>query len=358
MGALSLDGKVGACRTIRQGIHPAGVNIDEAQRALRSVKEAVTATHGEEVLDGIGGFGGMFAANFPQTKRPVLVSSIDGVGTKTTVAMMTGDFSNIGRDIVNHCVNDVLCQGAKPLFFLDYFGCSKLNSTVFRQVVESAADACKEVGCALIGGETAEMPGVYREYETDIVGCIVGMVDAPADRLPRTTVQVGDVLVGLGSVGLHTNGFSLARKVLFEKARFAATDSLPGTNDTVAGALLKPHKCYYNAFSAILVDEDLHALAHITGGGLYDNLARVLPDSIDASLQKSSWEVPPIFSAIQSAGQIEDAEMHRAFNMGVGMVAVVARGSEDRVVGHLRAAGETAMVIGELTAGTGNVQIA
>lgn len=229
----------------------AGVDIDSAQRALRSVKDAIVETHGENVLSGIGGFGGMFDASFGDMQRPVLVSSVDGVGTKTAVAMMTGDYSGIGKDIVNHCVNDILCQGAKPLFFLDYFGCSRLDATAFEQVVTSAAEACKDSGCALIGGETAEMPGVYHEDEIDVVGSVVGVVDYEK-RLPRESSKAGDCLIGIASDGLHTNGFTLARRALFELAGLSVRDELPGTDTTIGEALLKPHRCYYKPLSGIL----------------------------------------------------------------------------------------------------------
>ncbi|HXH62159.1 MAG TPA: phosphoribosylformylglycinamidine cyclo-ligase [Fimbriimonadaceae bacterium] len=335
----------------------AGVDIDQAQRALESVREAVRGTHGDEVVGGIGAFGAMFAPRLEDYQKPVLVSSVDGVGTKTKVAAMVGDWSGIGRDIVNHCVNDILCQGARPLFFLDYFGCSNLEPDVFEAVVTGAAKACKHVGCALIGGETAEMPGVYHQGEADVVGCIVGIVDA-ADTLPRPTVAEGDVLIGIASDGLHTNGFSLARKALFDQGGIDPNAQLPGSNQTYAQALLAPHRCYFRPLQPLLKDEPLKALAHVTGGGLCDNLPRVLPSGLSAHIDPAAWQVPPIFAEIQRCGKIRDDDMRRAFNMGIGMIAVVDAASSDDVVGHLQANGERAFAIGTLVNGDKSVVFA
>lgn len=334
----------------------AGVDIDAAQRALRNVRDAFTATHGPEVIGGIGGFGAMFEASFAGMSRPVLVSSVDGVGTKTKVAAMAGDYSGIGRDIVNHCVNDILCQGARPLFFLDYFGCSRLESAVFQEVVSGAAEACYKVGCALIGGETAEMPGVYHDGESDVVGCIVGVVDYE-DRLPRETAKVGDRVIGIASDGLHTNGFSLARRAIFEVGGLSVRDVVPGTPDTFGEALLRPHRCYYNALKGVLKSPELYVLAHITGGGLYDNLPRVLPTGIRAVIEKSAWTPPPIFTEIQRLGKVPEGEMFRAFNMGIGMLAVVEKDAADAFVRHFVENGEHAAVVGDLQVGSQDVLI-
>jgi phosphoribosylformylglycinamidine cyclo-ligase len=334
----------------------AGVDIDEAQRALRTVRDAIVATQGPEVLGGLGGFGGLFEAQFPGMSRPVLVSSIDGVGTKTKVAAMAGDYSGIGHDIVNHCVNDVLCQGARPLFFLDYFGCSRLDASVFNQVVAGAAEACYKLGCALIGGETAEMPGVYFDGETDVVGCIVGVVDFER-RLPRETAKAGDRVVGIASDGLHTNGFSLARRALFELGGLSVRDVVPGTAMTYGEALLKPHRCYYPALKDVLDAPELSGLAHVTGGGLYDNLPRILPTGIKAVIEKSTWTPPPIFQEIQRLGEVSELEMYRAFNMGVGMLAVVEKDAAEAFVRHLTDQGESAAVVGELQVGSQDVVI-
>lgn len=334
----------------------AGVDIDQATIALRSVRDAIQATHGPEVLGGVGGFGGMFEATFAGMSRPVLVSSVDGVGTKTKVAQMVGDFSGIGHDIVNHCVNDILCQGARPLFFLDYFGCSRLDPLAFREVVSGAALACQNIGCALIGGETAEMPGVYLDGECDVVGAIIGIVDYE-HRLPRENAKVGDRIVGIASDGLHTNGYSLARRVLFEVGGLSVRDQMPEEGQSYGAALLVPHRCYYSPLKGFLDRPELSALAHITGGGLYDNIPRVLPTGLKAVIEKQSWTPPEIFRDIQRLGGVPDAEMYRTFNMGIGMVAIVEKDAAADVVRHLTNEGERAAVIGELQPGSQDVVI-
>ena len=334
----------------------AGVDIDAAHSALRSLRSAIVATHDQRVIEGPGGFGGLFEATFPEMRRPVLVSSVDGVGTKTTVARMAGDYGNIGRDIVNHCVNDVLCQGARPLFFMDYFGCSRLDPDVLRQVVTGAAAACQDVGCALIGGENAEMPGVYHEGEADVVGCIVGVVEHD-NRLPSQKVKEGDRLVGIASDGLHTNGFSLARRALFEVGGVALTDAMPGTDITYGEALLAPHRCYFRPLEGLIADGGVLALAHITGGGIYENLPRALPQGLGARVSRAAWRPQQVFKEIQRLGGVDDREMHRAFNMGVGMVAVVGKDSVDTLLLRLTDQGETATDIGEVSAGPHEVTL-
>ncbi len=335
----------------------AGVDIEQAQRSLRSVTDKIQSTHNESVIGGIGAFGAMFSGTFADAAQPVLVSSIDGVGTKTKVATMVGDYSGLGRDIVNHCVNDILCQGAKPLFFLDYFGCSRLDGITFEQVVGGAAEACEEVGCALVGGETAEMPGVYADGEVDIVGTIVGLVDFEK-RLPRAKASSNDRLIGIASNGLHTNGFSLARRALFEVGGYSVRDQMPDGDETIGEALLRPHLCYYNQIYPLLSEFDgIYGLAHITGGGLYDNLPRVLPVDMQAKIIRRSWTPLPIFQLIQQAGDIPDVEMYRAFNMGIGMVMVVSAEQADTVVERLNAAGCHAAEIGKLQPGPKDVQI-
>ena len=337
----------------------AGVDIDQAERSLRGVAEAIKATHNENVVGGVGGFGAMYAANFGDMARPVLVSSVDGVGTKTKVAAMVGDYSGIGQDIVNHCVNDILCQGAKPLFFLDYFGCSRLEPAAFHQVVTGAAEACQAVGCALVGGETAEMSGVYADEEIDVVGAIVGVVDA-SRRLPRPKPKPGDKLVGIASNGLHTNGYSLARRAFFEVGGFSVRDPLPGGDgvETIGDALLRPHLCYFNAvYPLIQQTEAVYAAAHITGGGIAGNLTRVMPSDLTAVIYQRNWVPLPVFKAVQVLGKVSDAEMFRAFNMGIGMVLVVDSESVPMVIGHLESSGVHAAEIGELQDGTPDVQI-
>ncbi len=335
----------------------AGVDIESAERALRGVTESIRATYSDRVLGGIGGFGAMFQASFPEMSNPVLVSSIDGVGTKVKVAAMAGDWSGIGADIVNHSVNDILCQGARPLFFLDYFGCSRLDPEIFDQVVSGAAKACGEVGCALIGGETAEMPGVYHEGEVDVVGSIVGIVDYEK-RLPRPKPQEGDRLIGVAANGLHTNGFSLARRALFEVGGLSVRDKMPGSHETIGATLLRPHRCYFNSVYPI-VDRfpGVYGLAHITGGGIAGNLRRALPADMQAVVHRRTWEPLPIYRMIQTVGNIPDDEMYRAFNMGIGMVLVVAHDQSGAVLEALEAAGEHAAEIGKLRTGSNDVQI-
>lgn len=335
----------------------AGVDIDGAERALRGVAEAVQATHSDRVLGNMGGFGAMFQASFPDMANPVLVASIDGVGTKVKVATMAGDWSGVGADIVNHCVNDILCQGAKPLFFLDYFGCSGLDSAIFDQVVKGAASACSAVSCALVGGETAEMPGVYHDGEVDVVGSIVGVVDYDK-RLPRPKAQEGDRLIGIASNGLHTNGYSLARRALFEVGGFSVRDEVPGTDETLAEALLKPHHCYFDGVYGMLQDfPGIYGIAHITGGGIPGNLPRALPTDVQAVVHSRNWEPLPIFRLIQKVGNIPDEEMFNTFNMGIGMILVVAHDMANAVVDKINESGEHAAEIGKLIRGSNDVTI-
>jgi phosphoribosylformylglycinamidine cyclo-ligase len=335
----------------------AGVDIDEAGRALRSVVGQIQGTYTEDVVAGVGGFGGLFRAHFPGCQRPLLVSSIDGIGTKTKVAAMVGDYSGLGKDIVNHCVNDILCQGAKPLFFMDYFGTSHLTGRVFEAVLLGLSEACSELGVALIGGETAEMPGVYVEDEIDLVGSIVGLVDHDK-KLPRGNPVPGSAVIGIAAVGLHTNGFSLARRALFELGGLSVRDKVPGMDTTIGEELLRPHRCYYQAVYPVLQEmPGIYGVAHITGGGLYDNLPRVIPSGLQAMLERRAWTTLPIFRLIQEVGGIADQEMYRAFNMGIGMALIVDKDIAHGVVQRLNAAGEAAAVIGELQKGSHDVQI-
>jgi phosphoribosylformylglycinamidine cyclo-ligase len=334
-----------------------GVDIDEAQRALRNVLPEIQHTYTENVVAGIGGFGGLFRADFGEMERPLLVSSIDGVGTKTKVAAMCGEFGGLGKDIVNHCVNDILCQGARPLFFLDYFASSRLDPNVFENVLRGAAEACEACGAALIGGETAEMPGVYHEDEMDIVGSIVGVV-AQDKKLPRGKLQPGDAAVGLASDGLHTNGFSLARRALFELGGLSVRDEVPGLGKTIGEELLRPHRSYFQSVYPLL-DEfpAIRAVAHITGGGLYENIPRVMPSDTQLMIERRAWTPLPIFQLIQQVGNVPDAEMFRTFNMGIGMVLLVAREAAAPVVQRLQEAGEAAAIIGYVQDGPHDVQI-
>ena len=334
-----------------------GVDIDEAGRALRAVSGDIRTTYTDAVIGGIGGFGGLFRGEFPGMEAPVLVSSIDGVGTKTKVAAMVGRFDGLGADIVNHCANDILCQGARPLFFLDYYGCSRLNGTQFEPLIAGMSAACREIGVALVGGETAEMPGVYHEDEIDVVGAIVGVVDE-RKRQPSGKLLAGDLVIGIASSGLHTNGYSLARRALFDVGGLSVRDLVPGLNTTIGEELVRPHRCYVNAVLPILADSDgVRALAHITGGGLYDNIPRVLTSGVRVILEKNRWTPLPIFNLIQEVGNIPDVEMYRAFNMGIGMVLLVQREAAPGIVQRLNEAGEPAAIIGEIQAGAKEVQL-
>ncbi|HWD40661.1 MAG TPA: phosphoribosylformylglycinamidine cyclo-ligase [Fimbriimonas sp.] len=334
-----------------------GVDVDEAARAMRAVMSDVRATYTDGVVGGVGGFGGLFSGLFPDLQHPLLVSSIDGVGTKTKVAAMVGQFGGLGKDIVNHCVNDILCQGARPMFFLDYYGCSRLQGLMFEEILTGMAEACKEINVALIGGETAEMPGVYHEDEIDVVGAVVGVVDAEK-KLPRGKVQIGDAVIGIASNGLHTNGYSLARRALFEFGGLSVRDELAGLPTTIGEELIRPHKCYFNTVYPLLQENDLiYAAAHITGGGLYDNIPRVLPSDRRVMIEKRSWTPQPIFHLIQSTGNVSDVEMYRAFNMGIGMVLLTDRMIAPAVVQRLNEAGESAAIIGEVQEGSHDVQI-
>ena len=299
----------------------AGVDVDLGNTVKKGIHALVSATHGPEVLGKIGGFGGLFRPDFRGMKDPVLVSSVDGVGTKLKIAFATNRHDTIGQDLVNHCINDIAVIGARPLFFLDYIGGEKLDPVVFRQILKGFAKACKDGGCALIGGETAQMPGMYQSGEYDVAGTIVGVVDKPK-MLDGSKIKVGDVIIGLKGHGLHTNGYSLARKVLLEKMRLPLDKPAPGMTIPLGKELLKVHP-NYQPLMASLPQGMIHGAAHITGGGLLDNLPRVLPEGCRASIEKGSWKVPTIFNIIQNAADIPDDEMFQVFNMGIGMTLVL-----------------------------------
>ena len=333
----------------------AGVDINRQDDALARIKPLVKTTRTPGVRSDIGLFGGLFSARFPE-RSPILVSSMDGVGTKMKVARMAGIWDTVGADLVNHCVNDILVQGARPLFFLDYVAAQRLEPPGVEQIVKGMVDACRASGCALLGGEMAEMPGVYAEGEVDVAGTIVGVVEEE-DLLPRLTAMAeGDVLIGLPSSGLHTNGYSLARKVCFERAGLKVRDPLPGTGMTVGEALLAVHRSYLEPVLPLVRSRQLVAMAHITGGGLTDNLPRVLPGHLDAAIDTGSWTVPPLFRfLIDQAGMpLEDAR--RSFNLGVGMVLAAPRSEADGVLTRLRDGGEAAWVLGQLVKGAGVVR--
>ena len=318
----------------------AGVDIDAGNRAVELMKDSVRATYNTSVLAGIGSFGGLFDASvLKEMKAPVLVASTDGVGTKVKLAASVGRYRGIGYDIVNHCVNDILVQGAKPLFFMDYFATSKLNPEQTAEVVTGVAEACKEIGMVLLGGETAEMPGVYREGEFDVAGTIVGVLERD-ELLPRPTIRAGDVVIGFRSSGPHTNGYSLIRKVF---------ENIP-LDESLAEELLTPHRSYFRVLYPHL--SKVKALAHITGGGFIENIPRVLPENLDARIDLNSWQIPSFWKLIQQKGDISTNEMYRVFNMGIGMVAIVDRS----IVADLQESiSEPTFIIGELVDGERNV---
>jgi phosphoribosylformylglycinamidine cyclo-ligase len=307
----------------------AGVNIAAGQQATELMKDAIRKTYTPAVLSDTGAFGGLFALDASKNMgRPVLVASTDGVGTKTMVASKLGRWDTIGQDLVNHCVNDILVQGAEPLFFLDYVASSKLDPEQIASVVRGCAIACEQIGAALLGGETAEMPGVYQEGEIDLVGTIVGIVDH-AKLVDGKRIQAGDVILSLPSTGLHTNGYSLARKVL-QHNNWLQPHSLLG--ESIGEALLKVHRCYLNDVRKLWAENiDIKGMAHITGGGVVDNLPRILPDGLGAVINRGTWDMPKIFKLIQSLGEINDTDMYHAFNMGLGFLLVVAPDQADAV---------------------------
>jgi phosphoribosylformylglycinamidine cyclo-ligase len=336
----------------RQGAYAAaGVNIDAQDRALGRIKKLVKSTRTPGVLSSIGSFGGLFQPDLSGISEPLLVASADGVGTKLMVARMAGDYSTVGQDLVNHCVNDILVQGARPLFFMDYVGAGVLEPAAMEQLVSGVATACRENGCALLGGETAEMPGFYEPGDYELVGFIVGMVDRPA-LLDGSAVEVGDILIGLPSTGLHTNGYSLARRVFFDVLGLGINDRLPGEKRrTVGQELLAVHRSYLGVVNPLLGHPGLHALAHITGGGLTDNLPRILPKGSHAEVKFGTWDIPPVFHLLQEHGEVATDEMLRVFNMGVGMVLVVAQDALREVLAALRDAGQKGAIIGSVGKG-------
>ncbi len=313
----------------------AGVDIDKSNAAKKRIRQLARETFTPGVLSDIGSFGGMFACNFAGMKEPVLVSSTDGVGTKLKVAVMTNRHNTVGADLVNHCVDDILVQGARPLFFMDYIATGQLDPDVVVSVVEGVARACKEANCALIGGETAEMPGFYADGEYDVAGFIVGIVDR-SKILDGKSIRHGDLLIGLPSAGLHTNGYSLARKLFFEIAKLTPDSRVNGLEGTVAEELLKPHVNYEPLVREALAKNLVEGLAHITGGGITENLNRILPDNCQAEVQLGSWPVLPLCRVMAEIGQIERDEMLRATNMGIGMVIVVRPSNLDALTATLK----------------------
>ena len=332
-----------------------GVDIDRAKQAKERIKELARSTFNSAVLSDIGAFAGLYRPDLSNFQKPVLVSSADGVGTKLKIAFLTGIHNTVGIDLVAHCTNDILVQRAFPLFFLDYIGTGKLEPEVIEQIVQGLAQGCSQSECALLGGETAEMPDFYQAGEYDLVGFIVGLADESKVR-EWGQVTKGDLLIGLASSGLHTNGYSLVRKLFFEQEKLTIDSHLEELGKTVGEELLTPHRNYLPVIRELIQSDDLTALAHITGGGITGNLDRVLPDNLDAVIQRGTWEILPIFRFIRERGKVETDEMYRTFNMGVGMILVVAEERAQRVQDFLAAHDEQFYLIGEITDGSGKVR--
>jgi len=328
----------------------AGVDIDAKAAALERARAAIRSTFTPGVIGDIGGFGGLYRPDFSTLREPVLVASTDGVGTKLKVAIETGRHDTCGADLVNHCVNDILVQGARPLFFLDYIATGRVEPQVLERVIEGIARGCRENETALLGGETAEMPGFYAPGDYDVAGTIVGVVERER-ILDGSRIAAGDVALGLPSAGLHTNGYSLARKVLFEDMGQKPEDRLRELSGTVADALLAPHLSYRKALEPMLAQDLVHGMAHLTGGGFYDNIPRVLPERLDVRIKSGSWPVLPIFELIEREGRVSFEEMHRVFNMGIGMVVFVSASDLPRAAELWTAAGQRWYAIGNVIGG-------
>jgi phosphoribosylformylglycinamidine cyclo-ligase len=351
----------------------AGVDIDLGNRVKSTLPRLLAETHRREVLGKVGGFGGLFALDLKKYREPVLVSSVDGVGTKLKIAFAMDRHDTIGADLVNHCVNDIAVLGAEPLFFLDYLGTSKLEPHVFTEIIRGFARACAENHCALIGGETAQMPGFYRKGEYDVSGTIVGVVEKSLMLNGQKTVRAGDAVIGIASSGLHTNGYSLARKIFFERMRLKPTSRVPGLMGTIGEELLKVHLSYgllvqkliakfntergallrRNSQSNALRSSAVRAFAHITGGGFVDNIPRVLPKNCDVVIRKGAWDVLPIFQILAEKGGVPEAELYQVFNMGIGMVAIVSADKADVILKFIRGQKHKAWLIGEVVKGRG-----
>lgn len=323
----------------------AGVNIQSGEETVQRIKDIVKSTFNKNVLTDIGLFGAFYEIDIKKFKKPVLVSSVDGVGTKLKIAIESGIHTTIGQDLVNHCVNDIAVCGAKPLYFMDYMAFGKLNPTVASQIVSGFAVACKENKVSLIGGETAEMPGVYQKNDYDLAGTIVGIVEKKNIITGKNTKR-GDILVGFPSNGLHTNGYSLARKVLLEK--FDLNDTFDNLQNNLKDELLKIHKSYLKIIRKIVKKISVKGFSHITGGGIISNTNRILPDNLRISIDWNSWEVPPIFKLIQDTGNISDAEMRKVFNMGIGLIAIIRSRDLERIVDISQSIGEKPFVIGKV----------
>jgi len=338
----------------------AGVDIDLGNRVKATLPQLLASTRRREVLGQVGGFGGLFELDVKKFRQPVLVSSTDGVGTKLKIAFAMNRHDTVGQDLVNHCVNDIAVLGAEPLFFLDYIGTGQLQPAVFEQLLRGFAKACRENRCALIGGETAQMPGFYQDGEYDVSGTIVGVVEKAA-ILNGKGIRAGDAIIGLASSGLHTNGYSLARKILFERMKLRPDSTLPELRGSVGDELLKVHVSYGPLVQALLKKfkggREIKGVAHITGGGFLDNVPRVLPKNCDAVIKKGSWEVLPIFQLLAAQGKVAETELYQVFNMGIGMTIIVAADKAEAVLRFVRARRQTAWIIGEVTRGTGKAKV-
>ena len=328
----------------------AGVDVDLGNFVKRRIQSRVRSTHGPEVLGKIGSFGGLFAPNFAGFREPILVASVDGVGTKLKVAFAMKKHDTVGADLVNHCINDIAVLGARPLFFLDYIGAEQLEPRVFNQILTGFTKACRAGGCALIGGETAQLPDMYRKGEYDLAGCIVGVVDRAA-MIDGSKIRAGDVVLGLPSNGLHTNGYSLARKILFDKLGLTTASRIAGIKCSLGEELLRVHKNYQPLLARTPAGA-IRGLAHITGGGLIDNPPRILPKNCDALIETKSWKVPPIFQFLQDKGKIDREEMYQVFNMGIGMVVIVAAQDAGKLARSLKA-----RRIGKIVTGSGRTRL-
>lgn len=342
----------------------AGVDIDLGNKVKGTLPKLLASTHRREVLGKVGGFGGLFALDVKKYRQPVLVSSVDGVGTKLKLAFAMDKHDTIGEDLVNHCVNDIAVLGAEPLFFLDYLGTGKLEPHVFTDIIKGFARGCAANGCTLIGGETAQMPGFYQVGEYDVSGTIVGVVEKSRMLNGQKSVKRGDAVIGIASSGLHTNGYSLARKILFEQLKFQPGDFVPDLHNTVGEELLKVHVSYGPLVQALLKKfnrvgkpDQVKAFAHITGGGFVDNIPRVLPAKCDVVIRKGSWQMGPLFELLAERGGVDEAELYQVFNMGVGMVAVVAAEQADAALKFIRSQKHTAWLIGEVVKGTGAARV-
>ncbi len=335
----------------------AGVSIDTANEAVKRISAFAKSTFNARTLTDIGSFGGMFDAKFPEMSDPILVASADGVGTKLKIAFETGIHNTIGQDLVNHCVGDILVQGATPLFFLDYFATGKLSAETTASVVEGLAIACKQNGCVLLGGETAEMPGFYSDGEYDLAGFVVGIVDK-SRVIDGKSIRAGDVVLGLPSTGLHTNGYSLARKLFFEIGNYGVNDVVPELDGaTVGEALLTPHRSYLQVLTGLLDKDVVKGLAHITGGGLLENIPRILPENAAVEINRGTWDELPVFGVMKALGNVEDNEMFRTFNMGIGMVIVCSEADKSKILSHMEGQDERCFEIGRIVEGGKNVRL-